>query len=269
MSDVVLSDAQMGMFTVLKPFAGFEGVYHGQPGTTPIAFPGTLDPDAGKTGFEANLLRGLPVPLGGRLQIWIPMAVHALGDPTPDYAYQFVWRVRNQRDVVRAINEGRQPTAYHLPSQELGRREDEVPPTGEPLYFIPGASDVQVFEQAEPADGPSFLNVMQQRYVPKVTDPWEQPLTPSGDPGVWQQGTYQASSANIPSGPTWVPLWVDACGDELMILAYKTGDDPGNWDFNAEGADAAFGDTFGTGAGTMPNNPNIGILVSSGTMGGG
>ncbi len=265
MSGAVLSDAQMGLYVPLRPFDGFESVYQGQAATVPIAFPGVLDINAGKEGFADNLLAGFPVPLGGRLNIWIPMAIHALGAPDDTYAYQLIWRIRNQHDVVEAIAAGRQPTAYHLPSEQLGRRENEAILATRPYYLIPGASDVEVFEQSEPGSGAATLNVLQQRYLPKITDPWVRPLTPTGQNGIWQQGVYQSTTGVNPSGPTWVPLWLDACGDELMILAYKTGEEP--WDFASEGADASFSDTFGSGSGSQPINRNIGILISTGTMG--
>jgi len=264
MSETVLSDAQMSMVLPLKPFQGFEDVYQGAEGTVPIAFPGTLDPEAGKEGFAAGLLAGIPVPLGGRLLIMIPMPIHALGDPSANYAYQFVFRIRNQRDVNRKIEAGLQPSAYHLPSEQLGRRLTESM-GGTKLFFIPGASDVEAFEQTEPASGAASVNVVQQRYVPKITAPWVQPLTPDGSSGVWQQGVYDRSDATNPSGPTFAPIFLDALGDELLILCYKV--DGATWDFNSEGADASFSDTFGNGSGALEYNPNIGILISTGVQG--
>lgn len=262
MAEVVLSDAQMGMFQVLRPPPNFESIYDGIAGSIPIAFPGTLAPEAGKPGFDPNLLAGIPVPLGSRLLVQIPMTID-MYTPVAAYAYQFVFRTRNQTAVAEAILAGRQASPYHLPSEAPGRKEFSLAP-GE-LFFIPGNSDVEVFEQPEPPFGAALLNVKQQRYVPQITSAWVQPRTPGGDAAVWQQGTYQFSSATDPSGPSWLPLWIDSSGDEMMILAYKL--NPGvNWDFG--GVDRAFSNTFGTNNGTLPENPNVGILLSSGTMGG-
>lgn len=262
MSEVVLSDAQMSMFQVLKPVENFEALYQGVSGTVPIAFPGGLDPDAGKEGFDRALLAGLSVPLGARLLVQIPMTI-ALYTPVAGYAYQFIWRTRDQQTLASASESGREVAAYHLPAIEPGRKEIQTVATSSRI-FIPGASDVEVFEQADPVSGAAVLTVRQQRYVPEIITSWVQPLTPSGTPGVWQQGTYQFSSNVECSGPSWLPLWFDASGDEMMILAYKL-DSATPWNFNT--VDLAFSNTYGTNASALPNNPNIGIIVSSGTMG--
>lgn len=262
MAEVVLSDAQMGMFQVIRPMPNFESIYQGLAGTIPIAFPGVLAPEAGRPGFDPNLLAGIPVPLGSRLLVQIPMTIDQYV-PVADYAYQFIWRTRNQTAVAEAILAGRQASPYHLPSEAPGRKE--FASATDDLFFIPAASDVEVFEQPEPGVGAATLNVKQQRYIPQITSAWVQPRTPSGAAGIWQQGAYQFSTAVDPSGPSWVPLWLDASGDEMMILVYKVNSGV-NWDFS--GVDLAFSNTYGTNDGGLPNNPNVGILVSSGTMGG-
>ncbi len=260
MSLPVLSDAQMGMFQVIRPFSGFESVYQGQDGTIPIAFPGTLDPEAGKEGLIASLMAGIAVPLASRLLLQIPMtAYNEEGDiiPLDSYEYQIVWRTRNQQWFTSAATAGRPVSAYHLPSEGIGRNQ---------VMFIPGASDVEVFEQSEPVSGAARLNVLQQRYRPKVTTSWVQPLLPNGDNGAWQQGVYNSQSSVNSVGPSWVPLWLDSSGDELMILAYKI-DTDAPWDFTSVSDDRAFSLTYGTNNGNLPNNPNIGIILSTGTMG--
>ena len=263
MSDVVLSDAQMGMFQVIRPIPEFEAIYQNVAGTIPIAFPGGLAPEAGQPGFDPNLLAGIPVPLGSRLLVQIPMTID-LYTPIADYAYQFIFRTRNQTAVAEAILSGRLAAPYHLPSEAPGRKE--IATASQELQFIPACSDVEVFEQPEPALGAATLNVKQQRYIPQITQAWVQPLTAGGNASIWQQGAYQFSTAVDPSGPSWVPLWLDSSGDEMMILVYKINSGV-NWDFS--GVDQAFSNTYGTNDGGLPLNPNVGILVSSGTMGGG
>lgn len=268
MSQNVLHDAQMGMFQVLRPFSGFEATYQGKPGTVPIAFPGTLDPDAGKNGLLPNLLAGTPVPLGSRLLLQIPMVgdsdTEDLVTLVDSYEYLLVWRTKNQSAFRQAVESGRQVAAYHLPSEAIGRNASS---------FIPGASDVEIFEQSEAVTGASLLNVVQQRYRPKVKPSWVPPLLQSPVSGVtvgaWQQGVYRSASNSADGiGPTWVPLWLDSCGDELLILAYKVNSDE-PWDFKDAAKDRGFSTTYGSDANSVPqNNPNIGIILSSGTMGG-
>ncbi len=262
MSENVQSDAQVSILQPIRPIPNFESKYQGQPGTVPIAFPGTLDPSAGKDGYSPNLLAGIPVPLGCRLLVKIPMVIDTYTS-VPDYGYQFLWRIRNQTAFIEAITSGRQISGFHLPSVQLGRKETQSASTG--LQFIPGSSDVEIFEQNEPgAFAPAQLNVRQQIYVPKLADSWVAPITEAGDTGVWQQGAYQFTSNVNCSGPTWFPLWLDSAGDELMILVYKMNSGV-DWDF--AGVDKGFSNTYGTNDSGLPLNPNIGILLASGTMG--
>ena len=265
MAGNVVSDAQMSMYQILRPPNNFEATYQGQAGTRPISFPGTRDPQAGQDGFDPNLMAGIAMPLGGRVLIKIPMVID-LYTSQSIYAYQFTFRDRNQQTLADAILSGRPPGPYHLPSEELGRNEFQGNPATQ-RFFIPASSDVEIFEQDEPmGPGAGVLTVRQQFYIPEMANSWVQPLLPGGQPGVWQQGTYQFSSNVNCSGPTWFPLWLDVGGDELMILVYKT-DTAAPWDFG--GVDKGFSNTYGNNDAGLPNNPNIGIMVSTGTMGGG
>jgi len=262
MSDTVLSDAQMTLLQSIRPISNFESVYQDQAGTIPIAFPGTLDPDAGKPGFSPTLLAGVPVPLGARLFVQIPMIVDMYASQ-PNYGYQFLWRIRNQQAYVSAITNGRQVGGFHLPSTQPGRKE--IQSSSDNLYFIPGSSDVEIFEGDQPlAFEAATQNVRQQIYVPQLADSWVQPLTERGQAAVWQQGAYQFTSNVNCAGPTWFPLWLDAGGDELTILVYKIDTDE-DWDFTS--TDKGFSNTYGNNDGGLPLNPNIGILLSTGTMG--
>ena len=269
MSQPVMADAQMSMFKVLRPLPNFQSLYQGVDASVPIAFPGTLDPNAGKEGYDANLLQGIPVPLGARVLIQIPIAI-ATYDPVLHYSYQLMWRTRNQSDVAQAMLNGRQASAYHLRTEGLGRNEIQGDPTAQ-RFFIPGASDVEIFEQGESAlvGGAAVLNVRPQRYVPLIDPPWVPPLSPNGSnaTGVWQQGVYQFSSNENCSGPTYAPIWLDAGGDELLILCYKITEGEGTWDFTDPAEDQAFANTYGTNNGGLPLNPNIGIIVSTGVQG--
>lgn len=261
-----MTHADVSMFKTVRPPMGFEALYQGLSGSLPIAFPGTLDSLAGTDGYSADLLSGIPVQLGARVFVQIPIIID-MYTPSSAYAYQVLWRTRNQRGFNQQILNGRVPSGFHLPGDELGRRERQASGAAADLFFLPGASDVEIFEQAEPVgDGAATLTIRQQIYVPTMAQPWTQPILPTGSAGVWQQGAYQYTSNVNCSGPTFFPIWLDACGDEMMILMYKTvsGD---TWDFS--GADQGVSNTYGNNDGGLPNNPNIGILVATGTMGSG
>ncbi len=267
MSEAVLNDAQVTLFQAVRPPKNFEAIYQGLDGTIPIAFPGTLDPNAGKPGYAANLLAGIPVPFGGRLCVQIPMVID-MYTSEPNYAYQFLWRTRNQQAYVDAITSGRSAPGFHLPSEQPGRNEVQTIADSD-RFFIPGSNDVEIFESAAPVGaGAATLTIRQQIYIPQLADSWVQPKTPAGGNGVWQQGVYQYSNNVNCSGPTYFPIWIDVGGDELMILAYKLPIDESPvaaWDFS--GADLGFSNTYGNNGGALPINPNVGILVASGTMG--
>jgi hypothetical protein len=259
-----MSDAQLTNVTSVRPIKNFEAVYQGQDGTIPIAFPGVLDPLAGSEGYAADLLAGISTPLGSRVLIEIPMVIDQYLS-VPTYAYQLIWRLRNQNSFVQTVTQGRQGAGYHIPSEQLGRNEIQTHPTSQ-LFFIPGASDVEIFVGADPGGtSPGTLSVRQQRYIPKLGDSWVQPLTEAGDNGIWQQGAYQFTSNVNCSGPTWFPISTVAQGDELMILVYKT-NSAQDWDFT--GPDKGFSNTYGNNDGGLPLNPHIGILVATGSLGG-
>ena len=102
MSEAVLTDAQFSIARVYRPFAGFEAVYQDQPVSTPIAIPGTLDSNAGRTGYDANLLAGIPTSYGSRLTLWLPTIFNESDGSLfiAGYRYRFVWRMRNLRDFI-------------------------------------------------------------------------------------------------------------------------------------------------------------------------
>lgn len=278
MSQVVLMDGQWTMVRPLKPFPNFERVYQGVDGTRPIAFPGILDLFAQKKtpGYDPNLIAGLTVPYGSRVTIWIPStiagyAVNAL------YQYQILWRLRNVRDYRAGQSEGQATsiqsyTGYHLTTSGLGQPEFAGAPPNSPnsRYFLPGATRTVAFEQAEPPLGQSGVIHITGELIRPTMDPiWVQPLTPSGQPAVWQQGTYVGSSHANNGGPSWLTFTCDADGDEMSILAYKippTEGSPPAWDFTQpDPGDLAFSNTFGNGNGQNNVNPFSGILVTTGT----
>ena len=261
-----MNNARISTCRVVRPFDGFEGVYQGLAGTVPIAFPGTPDPLAGRPGYASNLLAGITMPLGARALVQIPMTVD-LYTPEPEYTYQFLWRMRGDqlfKDQMEARVAAEAPAGYHLRGEQPGRRE--LQSSRSELVFMPGSSDIEIFEE-DPAPVGSALStvvVRQQRYRPTMGASWVQPRLPNGESAIWQQGTYQYSSDDNNSGPTWFPIWTDVNGDDLLILVYKNAGES-NWDF--AGDDAAFSNTSGTNNGGLPKNPNVGILISTGTMG--
>lgn len=279
MSQVVQSDGQWTMYRYLKPFQGFEQVYQGEPGNTPIAFPGDLDLFSEKkvVGYDPNLIAGITVPLGARVTIWIPQTLAQDGDSDPVvnalYQYQILWRNRTARDFRVGQAEGigssiQSYSSYHLPTSGTGQPQNNSP-TPSPAnarYYLPGAMRTVAFEQNEPTDGTPGVIHLRGEYLQPVADPiWVPPLTPKGQPALWQQGAYlESASGTAAGGPAYLTFTTDAEGDEMCILASKI--DPSTlWDFStSDPGDGSFSNTYGTNNGN--NRPaQYGILVTTGT----
>jgi hypothetical protein len=259
----VAADAQFTNARVLKPFAGFEEVYQGESHAIPIAFPGTLDAQAGDDGMAPNLLAGAPIPFGSRVLVWIPVAVFAPN--VSFYEYRFVWRLRNVRDFRT------QRTAFHFPRQSPGAPDSTVPPA-QPRFVIPAASDVVIYEQAEPAAGsflPGVMRVLNQAYRIGDGGGAGDPFLPPGSPaatGIYQQGVLDPATAGAQSAgdPIFQPLWMDAAGDELIVLVTPQ-DTTGNWDFTNVAEDLPFSNIYGDGNGAHAIFRDVGIYLFTGT----
>jgi len=254
-------DPQASIFKVLKPFRGFEEVYQGLSETIPIAFPGTLEPNAeqGIAGYAPTLLAGMPLPMFSRVQLWIPQTLFEdeSGGIVSHYRYQVLFRCRNVNDFRRAMSNKRASDVpgYHLQGQVLGRDASQ-------RFFLPGAIKTLGYEQTEPVTTVTgIVNLRPESQVP-INDIWVPPRTASGATGVWQQGTYPFATS-LANGPSWMVFEFDMEGDEICILAYKTlADNP--WDFTDSAQDLAFSNTYGDANNTVQPNPFIGILVNSG-----
>lgn len=269
MSEAVLADAQFGVVRVFRPFLGFETVYQDQPVSVPIAIPGTLDPDAGKPGFVANLLAGIPLPLGSKMKAWVPTIFQPNTEPpggfvVQPYLYRFVWRVRNLGDF-RARR-----SAYHFPRQSPGTNNN---------FVVPSAAKVAIYENA-PQDFPTntteaptsfFQSALEARqsvviesfeFASTIPDP---PLTPTGVAAAYQQG-LAASDAAANTTVSFNALEMDAEGDELIILVnrtYNPESEDRNWDFS--GTDSGFSAFFGTDNGSRAVIRDMGIYLMTGS----
>lgn len=250
-------DPQYSLPQILKPIPNFETVYQGQSGQRMIAFPGGIDlmSEKGEAGFDPHLQRGIDVPMGARLMIWIPIMTNA---PNTLYRYKLVWRLRSVIDY-RA---NRKP--YHLPNQQPG-----VPDTtggGSAARFVVVAgSQVIAYEQPEPAAAtdPASVVLRNQFFIPEggFLD-GTAPLDETGTATLLAQGVLDPATAPRANQPLFNVFRCDAEGDELIILCQRTST-AANWDF--AGVDQQFANFYGTGMGAHADLPNFGIYVFSGT----
>src|SRR3990170_573964 len=108
----MIVDPQFGIVRVLRPYQGFEAIYQGHPATGSTAVPIMLseagielDEEARNkvTGYDPELVRGLPVPLGARVVLWVPfISAILLEVGASPYVYMPIWRFRNTADFRRS-----------------------------------------------------------------------------------------------------------------------------------------------------------------------
>lgn len=256
-------DAQFSKTKVLKPFPGFEQTYQGAPGTTPIVFPGTLDPRAGAPGYDPKLMAGIPMPVGARAYFWIPYCPNPEGG-FQTYTYRFVYRYRNLRDyrVPGSADIPRPP--YHIPSQTPGAPDNTVVPAA-PRTVIPASWSSILFIQAEvaSANGRSNLRVEEIVVPDSSLINLVRPLLPDGTEGVVQQGILDPATNPIAAPvPLFTEFWTDAGGDELLVYVVRS-DPAADWDFT--GTDLGFSNIYGTGNGTHAVFPESGVYMVTGT----
>lgn len=236
-SSTVLADAQFGTARILRPYDGFEAVYQGQPASTPIMLSEVVDPPGGDpldpsaatrdAGYSSRLVRGLDVPMGSRVLVWLPQisAIVAAPSTIARYQWTFIWRLRNVYDYRNSR------TPYHFPKQAAG-----VPETGGdagPRVIIPAATQTLPYSQSpEPAGNSGVLTNLRNEAVTTGASVIAAPLLPGGTTGIIQQGLGDPNIFPAIGRPIYQLHEVQACGDELLIGLTRATDVTPNWDFN-------------------------------------
>jgi hypothetical protein len=252
-------DPQVSFRTVAKPFPNFETTYQGRPAAVPIAFPGVKDENAGRPGFDPNLLAAYPVPYGATIWLWIPICVGGLNQQQEPiiqlYDYTIIWRLR---DLTSFRNRS---TPYHIQRQQPGAFDTMA---GQPRFVIPAARQVLSFTQAEPALdlAPGNINLRNLLWTPQGGGTIE-PLLPGLPPptGTIQQGVLDpAIDPGIAKDPIFSAFKIQCQGDEMMILATKRTTNP--WDFAGE--DFPFSNVYGSANGQHKPFDQLGIYYFPG-----
>lgn len=284
MSRSVYTQGQFSTVRVLRPFNTFVTSYQGlEAQQNPIAFPGNLDPMAGKPGYDPFLLAGLSVPMGSRVTVWLPRLgpIAYNGVTAPFYNYQFVWRLRSLESSVQ--DPGRL-LSQHFGVDRPGRNQDPgASPsfTGDPgpRVLIPTAFEsVQVVDSV--LQDPRLVDVSSAVYQVQPPSNYSAPLAPNypgslplalkaGAAGMVGQGFFgNGNGAPLPTngnagfsgGPQYQIVDTTAKGDELLILLSRPPagsplPNP-NWEFNS--IDVGLASLLGT-------ESSIGIYVLTGT----
>jgi len=238
----VTADAQFGMAKILRPFDGYDNVYQGlsaggfainlSEGGVP------LDSNAGKPGYDPNLVRGVPVPLGSRIVLWLP-CFGVSAKAMYRYNYHIIWRMRTLFDFrTSRVN-------YHLPRQAAGPR-DTTPVTGGDRVVIPACVNPALYNSVNPGTplGVSDLEAYPELIIPSNNPATGTFLTPQGVNGVVQQGI--ADPATVPSAndPWWLYYETQAAGDEMILGVTRNLPLPANWNFLPGGNDNSMHEFF-------------------------
>lgn len=250
------------------------GGYNGYPGSVPIMFSEggmPLDDMAGRNGYSRTLVRGVQVPMGARVLVWLPRLVLLPNElvPLPEqqsmYQWEFSFRIRNLTD----FNSLRSP--YHLASGRAGAAsfpdEGEVPGTSEVRVPVPASDHSVIFNGVEPPNSP-LARVVTERMLKEGFQTRSGrdllPLIPGKfgvlggnhaevagvgfveGPGQYQQGIVSNLSP-WPPGPVtgwsdeyygngaYAPLFsileIQCPGDEMLVSLTKVSGETANWAF--------------------------------------
>lgn len=263
------SEANLGRVQILRPYAGFETEYQGRGSLTPIMFTQggeALDPGgkAGTVGYAPNLLKGLSVPVGSQVVLWLPVARAIprgeLGFEHPiPYRWTIRWRFRSTHD----FNKFRIPYSFGV--QEQGA-PDTSTGTSEPRVLIPAATEQIIYTETEPTAeyGSAQQNGWNRQIVNIPGYIFSNlPFIPGGTQGIYEQGVTDPLPGNV--GQTFMPFFsahVLTCkGNELLIECNRDNSVVNDYDFT--GPDAQFSGLFGNGSGAPI--PGIGVYMCTGT----
>lgn len=273
---IVMADAQFGTISVLRPPTGFEALYDGQSAYLPIYFyprGRTFDDQALalRAGYDPDLIRGLPVPMGSRVVIWIPN-MYWVETAAPlvvkAYTFKFIWRYRNLFDYrVSRI-------PWHL-ARGRGPNDTTGGGVGDPRVIIPAAYNSVIYNQAEDtlAAAPDTVPAVQRCRAEFVKFGFLSvpgPIIPPGFPnvGVIQQGVYDPAVAGAAAlRPGFLVHEMQALGDELIIAMARETEVLPNWGLLGAvfpgNADVDVSNKLGIGYGD--EQPDVGLYVSVGS----
>lgn len=255
---------------VLRPFRNFEAQYNGTvvSGFDILLHPEGIykDPLAGQPGYDPNLTRGLTVPVGARVILWMPKifwvdyTVAEAPVPKP-YSYALTWRLRSLADHQHDPS-----FPWHIATQLLGVPETAV--DAGPRYGIPAADTAIIYNEADPATfaPPAIQDLRAERFNVQGSASHVS-LNPTGGVAVVQQGVLPASffGGLDRRYPAWSVHETQATGDELLISVRRDSVPVATtWDFSSPGgADLPFSQFYGTGLAGGPY-PDLGVLVMIG-----
>lgn len=259
-AQIVMADAQFGVVQVMRPQNGFEAIYEGQSVDNPVyLFPEGRNIDQlaadGVAGYDPELARGLKIPLGARVLLWLPNLFFTdFSDPpnTLGYEWTFIWRLRTITDLIQ----GRIP--YHF-ARDRGVPDTTQPAGQQARVPLPAAYNTITFIQTEPTSNPGrSINNIHSEDLEASSLTLPNPLLASGNRQPIQQGIVDPSVFPADAEqPGFLVHEMQAVGDELLIGVRRNGSSFPNWAFGT--TDLRFVRMLGS------STPNVGVYVMTGT----
>ena len=264
----VMADAQFGSGKLLRPSLNYDSIYTIGAGAgtallDPIMFTEggvVLDPNAGKPGYDLRLLKGLSVPMGARMILWLPIIRPKSVPPYgPYYIWRVMWRMRNLYD----FRANRIP--YHIPRQAPGVPDTTVDDPGARVLLI-AANHSTIYAPSHPiwttSGYPAIHDLVIETIRPSNANtaglgiPWVA-APPTNVRGKIAQGAADAAVSSIYSmTPLYQPYEIPVMGDELLLGVYRdTGTPTDKWNFTT--TDLAFKTFF--------DNQELGVYVFVGS----
>lgn len=258
MGETVLADAQFGVARILRPVTGFTNTYEGVSAARPIyMFEGDQNLDKlaadGTLGYDPTLAKGLSVPLGARVVLWLPNLFWDQGGSTfRGYEWIIMWRLRNVFD----FRQERVP--FHYPKQGAGVADTTAPAGQQERVVIPAAYQTVTYMQTEPTS--EVARVTQhvrgedlEFSTTTVAGPF---LADGTTEQAIEQGILDPTVIADAKRPQYMIHEVQAFGDEMLIAARRDAATIGTW---------AFGTTDLRFAQFLGDASDVGVLVSVGS----
>lgn len=264
-----VNQPQQGVSRNLRPPPTFQDFYEGvNANENPLYLTRggmALDPLAREAGYDPNLVKGLPVPLGSRIIIWVPNLFYAIGGPPPTlipYTWGFTWRLRSVRDYN--LNAGDRPPYHYTGAQGADDTSGAAAVERSP---IPAAYESAVYQQAEPAaDTDRALVTVRTADFEFTGGGIAGPLLASGARGVVQQGITDPGVVTNSDQAAWVKHSLLAAGDELLVSIRRETANP-NEDWSFADIDQQLAELLGVGnaPNAHPIYKDVGVFVHTGT----
>lgn len=223
----------------------------------------------GQPGYDPKLVKGLAMPIGARVMVWIPKILVNTDISNIRYRYTFQWRMRNVFDYRQS------DTPYHYPKQGTGA-PDTSGVGSLPRVVIPVCNQTIIYNT--PAPGTFSDPAVENGFIEDITVGGIYPgvgiglpINPDGSTGVLQQGILDPGTAIGAGGVAAAAFYemheMTAFGDELLVGVWRVDPEPAGpsaaptWNFG--GTDALLRDFLGNGDQGIV--PDVGIYVLAGS----